>query len=138
MENREGRILWQTSSWAIFSAPDAVKYRGLTAVRLQELGVEFVDIDDINDEGLLYDENDRLKILENLKPHMWTASFCPTAISAQNTCAPDWQKTFISRCFSGAPWTRGPSQMACGSATPSADCLPPERFSGVLACHLPT
>ena len=52
---------------SIFSAPDAVKYRGLTAQRLRELGVEFVDIDDINDEGLLYSEDDRLKILEKFK-----------------------------------------------------------------------
>ena len=45
---------------SIFSAPDAIKYRGLIADRLRELGVDFVDIDDINEEGLLYDENDRL------------------------------------------------------------------------------
>ena len=38
---------------SIFSAPDAVKYRGLTADRLRELGIDFVDIDDINDEGLV-------------------------------------------------------------------------------------
>ena len=38
---------------SIFSAPDAIKYRGLTAERLKELGIEFVDIDDINKEGLL-------------------------------------------------------------------------------------
>ena len=29
---------------SIFSAPDALKYRGLTADRLRELGVDFVDI----------------------------------------------------------------------------------------------
>ena len=52
---------------SIFSAPDAVKYRGLTADRLRELGVEFVDIDDVNEEGLLYSEDDRLKILEKFK-----------------------------------------------------------------------
>ena len=43
---------------SIFSAPDAVKYRGLTAQRLKELGVDFVDITDINEEGLLYDDKD--------------------------------------------------------------------------------
>lgn len=52
---------------SIFSAPDAVKYRKLTAQKLDELGVEFVDIDDINEEGLLYDEDDRIKILEKFK-----------------------------------------------------------------------
>ena len=49
---------------SIFSAPDAVKYRGLTADRLRELGIDFVDIDDINDEGLLYNDEDRIKIAE--------------------------------------------------------------------------
>ena len=52
---------------SIFSAPDAVKYRNLTADRLRELGIDFVDIDDINEEGLLYDENDRLKIAEKFR-----------------------------------------------------------------------
>ena len=37
---------------SIFSAPDAVKYANLTRERLKELGVEFVDITDINEEGL--------------------------------------------------------------------------------------
>lgn len=32
---------------AIFSAPAAVVYRGLTAKRLKELNVDFVDIDDV-------------------------------------------------------------------------------------------
>ena len=39
---------------SIFSAPDAVKYANLTRERLKELGVEFVDITDINEEGLFY------------------------------------------------------------------------------------
>lgn len=39
---------------AIFSAPAAVEYRKLTADRLRELSIDFVDIDDINEEGLLY------------------------------------------------------------------------------------
>lgn len=37
---------------SIFSAPDAVKYANLTRERLRELGVEFVDIVDVNKEGL--------------------------------------------------------------------------------------
>ena len=31
---------------SVFSAPDALKYRDLTAKRLTELGVDFVDITD--------------------------------------------------------------------------------------------
>ena len=47
---------------SIFSAPDAIKYRGLTADRFRELGIDFVDITDINVEGLLYDDQDVDKI----------------------------------------------------------------------------
>lgn len=52
---------------SIFSAPDALKYRDLTAERLEELGIEFVDIKDINDEGLLFDEQSRVKIAEKFR-----------------------------------------------------------------------
>lgn len=61
------RIGFAPTRRSIFSAPDAVKYRGLTADRLRELDVDFVDIDDINAEGLLYDENDRLHILDKFR-----------------------------------------------------------------------
>ena len=53
------------------------KYRGLTKDRLNELGIDFVDIDDINAEGLLYDENDRLKILEKFKAEKIDGLFFP-------------------------------------------------------------
>lgn len=52
---------------SIFSAPDAIKYRGLTADRFRELGIDFVDITDINEEGLLYDDQDVDKIVEKFK-----------------------------------------------------------------------
>ena len=52
---------------SIFSAPDALKFRGLTAKRLKELGVEFVDITDINEEGLLYDDGDVDKIAQKFQ-----------------------------------------------------------------------
>ena len=52
---------------SIFSAPDAIKYANLTRERLKELGVEFVDITDINEEGLLYQECDRIKIREKFQ-----------------------------------------------------------------------
>ena len=52
---------------SIFSAPDAIKYRRLTADRLTELGIDFVDITDINEEGLLYDDQDVEKIAEKFE-----------------------------------------------------------------------
>ena len=54
----EIRLGYAPTRRSIFSAPDAVKYRGLTADRLKELGISFIDIDDINAEGLLYDDRD--------------------------------------------------------------------------------
>lgn len=47
---------------SIFSAPDAVKYADLTRERLKELNVEFIDINDIAEDGLLHDDGDRVKI----------------------------------------------------------------------------
>ena len=62
---------------SIFSAPDAIRYRGLTADRLRELGVEFVDITDINEEGLLYDEEDRVRMVEKFKAEKIDGLFLP-------------------------------------------------------------
>lgn len=62
---------------SIFSAPDAIKYRGLTADRLKELGVDFVDITDINEEGLLYNDEDMLKIAEKFKTEKIDGLFLP-------------------------------------------------------------
>lgn len=62
---------------SIFSAPDAIKFANLTRERLRELGVEFVDIDDINEEGLLYQECDRVKIAEKFKKEGVDGLFLP-------------------------------------------------------------
>lgn len=62
---------------SIFSAPDAIKYRNLTAERLKELEIDFVDILDMNEEGLLYDEEDRKKIVEKFKAEKIDGLFLP-------------------------------------------------------------
>lgn len=62
---------------SIFSAPDAVKYRNLTANKLSELGINFTDINDINSEGLLYSENDRLAALEKFRREKVDGLFLP-------------------------------------------------------------
>ncbi len=62
---------------SIFSAPDAIKYRELTAQRLTELGIDFVDITDINEEGLLYNDADMLKIAEKFKAEKVDGLFLP-------------------------------------------------------------
>lgn len=62
---------------SIFSAPDAVKYANLTRNKLKELGIEFVDIDDINEEGLLYCEEDRKRAAEKFIRHKVKGVFFP-------------------------------------------------------------
>ena len=62
---------------SIFSAPDAVKYANLTRDRLRELGVEFVDIDDISADGLLHNDEDRIKIEEKFKREKVDGLFFP-------------------------------------------------------------
>jgi L-fucose isomerase-like protein len=62
---------------SIFSAPDAVKYRKLTAKRLTDLGIDFIDITDVNSEGLLYDETGRKKIAAKFKSAEIDGLFIP-------------------------------------------------------------
>ena len=49
---------------SIFSAPAAMQYADHTRERLKDLGVKFVDIDDISSDGLLHCEEDEIKIAE--------------------------------------------------------------------------
>lgn len=61
----------------IFSKEDAHKYKKLTKAKLEELKVEYVDIDDINEEGLLHEEADVAKIVEKFKSEKVDAVFFP-------------------------------------------------------------
>jgi len=62
---------------SIFSAPDAIKYANLTRERLKELGIDFVDITEFNEEGLLYSDTDMLKIAEKFKAEKIDGLFVP-------------------------------------------------------------
>lgn len=62
---------------SIFSAPDALNYARLTKKRLKELGVSFVDIDDINEEGLLFDDRDLEQIQEKFQQAKVDGLFFP-------------------------------------------------------------
>lgn len=62
---------------SIFSAEDAVKYRNMTAEKLSSMGIEFVDINDINKEGLLYCEEDRIRIEDKFRKSGIAGLFVP-------------------------------------------------------------
>ena len=77
MDGKVIKLGYAPTRRSIFSAPDAIKYRGLTRDRLLELGVSFVDIDDINPEGLLYDDKDIGPILEKFRREKVDGLFVP-------------------------------------------------------------
>lgn len=62
---------------SIFSAPDAVKYADLTREKLDELKVDYVDIKDINSEGLLYNDEDMEKVAEKFMKEKVQGLFVP-------------------------------------------------------------
>ncbi len=62
---------------SIFSAPAAEEYANKTRAKLKELGIEFVDIDDIVDDGLLHDEVDRIKIEDKFRKAKIDGLFVP-------------------------------------------------------------
>ncbi len=62
---------------SIFSAPDAIRYANLTREKLRELEIDFVDITDINNEGLLYDDRDRERVAEKFKKEKIDGLFIP-------------------------------------------------------------
>ncbi len=64
---------------SIFSAPAALEFRGLIADKLTELGVDFVDITDVNDEGLLFDDAGLEKIITKFKTEKVDGLFIPHA-----------------------------------------------------------
>ena len=62
---------------AIFSAPAAMEYAEKTRSRLKELGVEYVDINDISEDGLLHDEEDEIRIAEKFRAAGVSGLFLP-------------------------------------------------------------
>lgn len=61
----------------IFSKEDALKYNNLILEKLNEIGIDYVDILDINEEGLLYRDNDVDAVVEKLQANKVDALFFP-------------------------------------------------------------
>ena len=51
----------------LFSAAAAIEYANLTRQKMDELAIDYVDILDINEDGLLYDDEGVEKIAEKFK-----------------------------------------------------------------------
>lgn len=73
---------------SIFSAPDAIKYAELTRKRLRELDIDFVDIDDISEDGLLHSEADEIMIAAKFQAAEIDGLFLPhTNFGTEYECA---------------------------------------------------
>lgn len=62
---------------SIFSAPAAVEYADRTRDKLRKIGISFVDIDDIAEDGLLHNEEDRIRIVNKFKEEKVNGLFVP-------------------------------------------------------------
>lgn len=61
----------------IFSKEDALHYKKLILDKLTEMKVDYVDIEDINEEGLLFDEHDVEAIVDKMQKAKIDALFFP-------------------------------------------------------------
>lgn len=66
-----------TTRRALFSGDDAVRFKKLIQEKLTSLGIDFVDMDDINDGGLLRSDADVPKVVEKFKAARVNALFFP-------------------------------------------------------------
>lgn len=75
--NHKVKIGYAPTRRRIFSVEDALKYKKLIADKLTELEVEFVDIEDINEEGLLRCAEDVNSVIKKFKDAEVDAVFFP-------------------------------------------------------------
>ena len=121
---------------SIFSAPDAIKFADLTRQRLRELNVEFVDITDINKEGLLYQECDRIEIERKFRTAGIDGLFLPHGnFGTEYECARLAKAMGVPVLLWG-PRDERPEPNGV-RRTPSAACLPRARCCAGLGYPLP-
>lgn len=61
----------------IFSIEDAIRFKGLIQEKLTDMGIDYVNIDDINEEGLLWQDSDAQKVVDKFKAEKVNAVFFP-------------------------------------------------------------
>ena len=114
---------------SIFSAPDAVKYSGPDCQNVWKSSASNLWILRTSTKKVFCTMTKTVdKIAEKFKAEkMWMDCSCRTATSEQSMSARDLQKNWMCRFFCGGHWMRDRSQTVCVCATPSADCLQPEK-----------
>ncbi len=72
----------------IFSAEDALKYKSLIARKMLDLSIEYIDLEDINEEGLLRCAEDVDAVVEKFKKAKVDALFIPHCnFGSEHSCA---------------------------------------------------
>ena len=72
----------------IFSVEDALKYKKLIADKLRALSIEFIDIEDVNDEGLLRCADDVDAVVDKFRAAKVDALFIPHCnFGSEHSCA---------------------------------------------------
>ena len=61
----------------LFSVEDSLRQKALIEAKLREWGVDFVNLDSVNAQGLLYDTADARKVVALFKEQAVDAVFCP-------------------------------------------------------------
>ncbi|WP_455386795.1 hypothetical protein [Lactiplantibacillus pentosus] len=72
----------------IFSADAAIEYANLTRDKLDKMGVNYVDIKEVNDDGLLYDDAGMEKIAAKFNAEKLMACFSPMKTLGLNMNVP--------------------------------------------------
>ena len=122
---------------SIFSAPDAIKYRGLTVERLREIGVEVVDIDDVNDEGLLFDDSHVQPIIDKFRVEgVDGIMLAHCNFGTEYLCA-RLARELGKPVLLWGPRDERPSLTGRACATPSAACSPRARSCAVSRSRSP-
>src|SRR5699024_7275899 len=76
----------------LFSAETAIKYANLTRKKLNDLEIEYVDISEMNDDGLLYDDEGVEKITEKFKAERVDGLFI-----ANGNCGNEWAVSRLAK-----------------------------------------
>ena len=127
-----------------------MEYANYTREKLRAMGVEFVDIDDISSDGLLHDDNDRVKIAQKFKaakvdglffPHTNFGTEYEVARLAKEMGLPVllWGPRDERPDESGVRprATSAPTRAACVFATANAGSLQRARCCADLGCPSP-
>ncbi len=77
MLKREMKIGLAPTRRDVFSREDSLKYKSLIEAKLVEWGVSFVNVDWLNEEGLLYDGLDAERVAERFRAEGVDAVFAP-------------------------------------------------------------